>query len=233
MIFHKYQTIYFHIGKTAGVSIEKAFDGDVTRDINSTDYDSFYGRDRENRLYLQHATPKFIQQKVSHDIFSTYFKFTVVRNPFARMVSVFHYLVDQHTQEYGSFEGFIHNLEKLVKIFEPSSGSHYLPQVNYCMIADAPACNEIIFFERLSSDFEKIRQITGLDSRLQHHNQNVWSNWKEKAVHEFYCQETSDILLNLYRDDFHLFGYSDDPEVLMPIYKSKAPLAPYNKEILL
>lgn len=82
MISHKHQCIFIHIPKVAGTSITTLLhDGS---DRNSTD-----GWDPKKQIWRQHAT---CQELLSLGIidaktFGNYFKFTFVRNPWARMVS--------------------------------------------------------------------------------------------------------------------------------------------------
>jgi hypothetical protein len=219
MIFHNHEAIYFHIGKTAGVSIEKAFDN-APRDPRVADYNVFFGADRKGQVNLQHATPGFMQSNISPTIFNEYFKFTVVRNPFARLVSVYHYLIDQHTEEYGCFGNFVKCLAGLIKKPVIRNGSHYLGQYDYCYIEGQPVCDVVIHFEFLPSSFEIVRQKTGLISRLEHHNRNTWSPWKDRPIHDYFSDESADIVRTLYKLDFEKFGYSYSPEIIEPDLKS-------------
>jgi len=69
-ISHKFKCIFIHIPKTAGTSIERKLD--------------LYGRKRGQQ---DHRTIREIKTTISDSIFRKYFKFTFVRNPWARVFS--------------------------------------------------------------------------------------------------------------------------------------------------
>ena len=82
MIIDEYKTIFIHIPKTAGTSI------------------SSYFNERQIRLRVQpgkHDTINHIKQRFSN-LYDSYSKFTVVRNPYDRMVSWYFYLKNECLQ---------------------------------------------------------------------------------------------------------------------------------------
>lgn len=74
MICHNTKSIFIHIPKTGGTSIEKAFG-----------YDWPHIRD------AKHHWPGWIVNRHGREIWDTYFKFTFVRNPWDRAISWLHY----------------------------------------------------------------------------------------------------------------------------------------------
>jgi len=80
LISHKYKAIFIHIQRTGGNSIQQVFtqyDPDVVESV---------GID-PSKQRTKHCFASDIQAAVDRRLFDSYTKFSVVRNPFARMVS--------------------------------------------------------------------------------------------------------------------------------------------------
>ena len=73
---HKYKLIYFHIPKCAGVSVRRAIGIDKTK---------------HNGLFKNVSIGLAIDVKYNTDdeIYNSYHKFSIVRNPFERMLSLY------------------------------------------------------------------------------------------------------------------------------------------------
>ena len=126
MLFHKHKSLFFHVGKAAGSSVEQTF-LQSTPKFSIPNYDLFYGWEPKKGIYLQHATAAFVQKNIHPRMFDEYFKFTVVRNPFTRLVSVFNYNHKGHTAKYETFENFILNLRTILNNTPPERISLYRP----------------------------------------------------------------------------------------------------------
>ena len=133
-------------------------------------YDLFYGWEPKKGIYLQHATAAFVQKNIHPRMFEEYFKFTVVRNPFTRLVSVFNYNHKGHTAKYETFENFILNLRTILNKTHHQNGSHYIDQVHYSHIENERVCDEVVFFEDLPHGFKVIQRKTKLIQPLKHIN---------------------------------------------------------------
>lgn len=73
MIFHGLKAILIHNERTGGTSCKR--------------YLSKFSKSKKN---FSHKLPPLIERIVGDKIFKSYFKFTFVRNPWDRMVSVYH-----------------------------------------------------------------------------------------------------------------------------------------------
>ena len=215
MIFHAYKTIYFHVSKTAGVSIEHAFMPD-SGDVTKPNYDIFYGYDPHENFYLQHASPAFMKSKVSASLFEDYFKFATVRNPFARLVSIYRYQIDQHSKKYGSFENFVLDLKSMLDGPSDEKGSHYSRQFSFCHIGSEPVCDLVIHFEDLPASFELVKQATGLIANLERRNVNSWAPPSDEP-HTYFSSKSAEMVRTLYEQDFETLGYSYDPRIVHPV----------------
>lgn len=81
---HKNKIIFVHIPKCGGTSVESFFDmrnkeslyDDLSSDINKNGV----------TYSLQHLTPNFIKELIP-DVYDDYIKFTIIRNPYERVLS--------------------------------------------------------------------------------------------------------------------------------------------------
>ena len=75
MVHHDYKLVFIHLTKCAGSSIVRTLD--------------FHPVDGPGGGH--HAEASYIKQVVGDKIWNEYFKFTVVRNPYSKMVSLYRY----------------------------------------------------------------------------------------------------------------------------------------------
>jgi len=95
-ISHPYKTIFVHIPKTGGGSLDKVLGvyGYDNKGSNRISDEILYGFEKDPNLALQHLTAAEIKNRVPAETFNTYFKFAFVRNPYARLVSEYHWMKD-------------------------------------------------------------------------------------------------------------------------------------------
>jgi len=183
MIDHSRKLIFIHIARTGGTSIETALVGKDWWLINPK---------------TKHISAGMAQQVYGDEIWSTYTKFSVVRNPWDRVVSMWaakwwHQAseLDKHC----SFEEFILNIKP-----------H--PHEGYNTLFYNEVLNEgidfILRFECLQSDFSCMLNNLGVKDVLlphiekrEHPRYTVMYNDKEKQI-----------VSELYKDDINKFGYS-------------------------
>ncbi len=211
MIDHTREAIYFHIGKTAGSSIEKLLINEA-RDASVVNRTILYGYDDEEGIFLQHASAEMIRRLVGATVFEQYFKFTIVRNPFTRALSVYHYLIDQHKQQFGSFRGYVEALPGLVADQRLQKGSHHAPQTLYTHIDGDYICDYVGKFEDLPQSIIPVQIQLNIDTALKKHNAYRSINWSRKSVASYYTDSMIKIMREVYADDFFYFDYSTNPK---------------------
>ena len=214
MIFHSHRCIFFHVGKAAGTSVELAFDP-RRRQANVANRETFFGLDKELKIYLQHATPTIMREHIPRDVFDSYYKFCVVRNPFSRLVSVYQY--NAHlAKRYGCFEAFVLGLKTDFDVDDPHLCSHQSAQYCYTQIEGRNVCDSVLHLERLPRAFNKVRRATKLNRPLAWVNRSKNTDWSTKPTHQHYSREMQLALLETYARDFELFGYQESPKTLAP-----------------
>lgn len=186
--FEKKRCIFFHIPKTAGMAVSSALFGDITwGHRNVSFYVNHFGKER----------------------FYSFYKFTVVRNPYDRLYSAYIFLknggINQHDtsfsrkylSKYPTFDDFVrHGLnDKNVNRWV-----HFLPQHQFIKNKNG---NIVVDFiakkEQLETDFEIICRYLNVSVSLQTINQT--ENKKDLSLTE----DVKSIIKTHYKEDFNLF----------------------------
>jgi hypothetical protein len=214
-VSHVHRTIFVHIPKTAGTSVESVLGmhGDRT-DIGIRPYfnqqidrEHLYGQD------LQHMTAADLKHVLQHDgVFDRYFKFAIVRNPWDRLVSVFAWLDQKWAKGEeltdGQFEDCVRQLHGMFVVARATRqalrvGAHLRPQAHFIMDRDRrPLVDFIARHENLRADWEHIRREIGiqadLPSRMRSHH---------RPYQSYYTAATRALVAEIYAEDIAAFGY--------------------------
>lgn len=176
IISHSLKFIFVHINKTGGTSIKHAMKPVLSEiDINNL------GKGK-------HVSAKELRERFPEE-WESYFTFGFTRNPWDRTVSKY-FFWKQFNKVPATFEEFIKGGE--------------FKSWTLCGMLCAPA-NEVIVdfvgkFENLSSDFEKVCSIIGIDASLPHINGSKHSNYAD-----YYDPETWQIVQDHYVNDVEKF----------------------------
>ena len=186
-IFLEKNCLFFHIPKTAGISVSKSLFGDVEWGHRSVSfYKSYYGEDTFNTLY----------------------KFCFVRNPYKRLFSAYTFLKQgginnqdlefskSYLKEYINFNEFVlKGLEKK----EIMNWVHFKPQYTFiCDKNDKVVMDFIGKVENLNTDFNTVCKQLNIKSELQTLN-------KSKIIKNEFSEEIKNIIKLKYQKDFNLF----------------------------
>jgi len=204
MISHTYQCIFVHIPKTAGTSIEKKLE--LFQQLE--------------RGVQDHRTIQEIQKFIPESQFRSYFKFSFVRNPWARVFSWYQNVMrdPNHQKALGILSGCSFRQFAEYGLFKNWA---LRPQTYW--IQDKEGCISMDFvgrFERLEQDFAQVCDVLKIKDRtlpkLLHSAENNY------AAH--YDEKTRDIVANRYREEIQAFNYQFED----PFYKD-APRPPVKK----
>jgi len=190
MISHKHRFIFVHAGRTGGTSFERIAGQDVTNDertkhLGNTDFDGKH----LGFQYYQRAFPSE---------FKTFFKFTIVRNPFDRLVSQWFWRTTVIKDHQGmSLKEFIltrHESSKYSEKFKLSGFSinDSLKQFDY-----------IGRFEDLHNTYRYLLEKLNIQQTdMVYSNKTIHNNYQD-----YYTAETIDIVNVKYGLDLELFDY--------------------------
>src|SRR5690606_1348792 len=215
MISHKHKTIFIHIPKCAGSSIETAFGIDVNNNI--IDREHLFGWDDENKLYLQHATPQeLIDNKfISKEQWTDYYKFIVIRNTWDKAMSDFFWF--KETKKFlGSFDDYINKKHDFLKFLQKGKesyrGDHLTPQKEYMFLDGKPILyNKIIYFDKSNLD-DKLEELTkDIDLPRNFFKIKVQVGKKFKNHYsKFYTNKNKELVYMNFQDDIEFFNFKFD-----------------------
>ena len=175
MIIDEHKTIFVHIPKNAGTSIETYFANGSVRIQPS-----------------KHADIYEIKRKFKNS-YNNYKKFTIIRNPYDKMVSWYFYL-KRNLGDYNviEFNNWIKDPSKFWHINDPIS--YLKPQ--YEWINNTV---EIIKFENLNKELNKF-----FNEKI---NLPIINKSNHKHYLEYYNKQSLNIIYKRYKKDFEKFNY--------------------------
>ena len=224
MISHRYKCIFIHIPKCAGTSIEQAlghYDNKIPRD--GQDHRSIRMIERPIKLkYLANIDNfKAIARSIQHNFrnhanpnngntvtkeqYASYFKFVIVRNPWARVYSWYrNVMADEIHQENLNVNNSI-DFNAFLKRFVGTG--LLMPQTYWIKdFSGSIALDYIGRFETLNEDFEQVCELMKLDSISLPHK----IKGSGKDYRQFYNDELIKLVSDVYREEIELFNYSFD-----------------------
>lgn len=173
MIVHEHKLVFIHINRTGGVSIETAFEQPV----------------------MDHTQPFKIMKELG-DKWNEYYKFSIVRNPWDRMVSVY------SNRKKWNNEDSTENIE-----FEDWMLSlNYYKEFNQLKWITNPKSEIIVDFvgrfERLEYDFQKVCRKIGVKKALPHKNKS-----EHQPYQCYYTDKTKKLIEEYCAEEIEMFGY--------------------------
>lgn len=213
MISHTNKCIFIHVSKCAGTSIERAFGIDTNNNskINNV---NLYGWHSETKQYLQHSTPEELMKNnlISQEIWNTYYKFIVVRNPWSRAVSDYFWMMNQKKIILDSFKNFIENRGGFKKVMQPQKKNNYYThlysQKKYFFIQGKEITyDRVIRFENIENELKALAQDLGMSEKLFEKKSNR-SFKKLKHYSLFFNQRRKKIVEKYYLEDINYLNYS-------------------------
>ena len=206
--------IFVHIPKTGGTAMALALEARAKKDdvmIGDTPK-ALKRRHRVNgskaagRVW-KHATLSDIDGLYSVEDLAPLFAFTLVRNPWDRMVSYYHWLQEQD---------FDHPAVTLAKTLE-FSGFLRHPQIAASLRANPAArymtradgveqCNAYVRIEHLQDDLAPVHDHLGFELQLERVN----SSQRRSDYRGYYSDETAQIVADVCDADITRFGYRFD-----------------------
>ncbi|MHB8814127.1 MAG: sulfotransferase family 2 domain-containing protein [Steroidobacteraceae bacterium] len=215
-ISHVHRTIFVHIPKTAGTSVESVLGmhGDKA-DIGirpyfnqEVDREHLYGQD------LQHMTAADLKHVLQHQgVFDRYFKFSIVRNPWDRLVSVFAWMNQKWAKGMelteAEFEASLRQLHGMFIIARSTKqplrvGPHLWPQAHFLVDRERKQLVDFVArHENLTTDWEHIRRKIGIEAdlplRMKSHH---------RPYQSYYNATTRAMVEEIYAEDIAAFSYA-------------------------
>ena len=178
--------IFIHINKTAGTSIGNAIGLPVKH----------------------HQTAREVIARIGKDKWKTAYKFTLVRNPWDKVVSHYEYRRKRNKTQVATRNVAFSDWVK--KTYGPEKDPFYYnnpkafqPQVEWLKDDEGKISIDFIGkFETINKDFDHIKDVIGLDAELPHLNASKRANYQD-----YYDDETRQIVAQWFHEDIEVFGY--------------------------
>ena len=210
-ISYKYKTIFIHIPKCAGTSIERILEINNQKDFYTEtlplkpllNIENF--TDKEYRLCasknMQHYTYLELTKILSEDVLKNFKKIALVRNPYTRLVSVYHF----HNSQNKDFDSFVKdalNLDVFTRTW--LYDGHIETQSSYLINKEGnfSSIDHIFKFEHLEECFSYLENITTKANRPHLRKTDYKKPWQK-----YYSSEIKEFVFNFYREDFINFNY--------------------------
>lgn len=180
IISHTNKFIFIKSEKTAGSSVEQALQPSLL----------------ETDIYLpgSHMLPFQIIETYPIDIFD-YFKFSIVRNPYDKMVSHYYWQQSIENNRYGSFDLLVKDFYDYKSI---SNWKYYSIDNNNIM-------NKIIKFENLQNDLNNLPINTNIDISNIFEKSNVRP--ANIAYQELYSTTSKEMVEEQCSNEIEMFNY--------------------------
>jgi hypothetical protein len=186
------------------------------------------GKMMKLRTFIQKAPPwHYPVQHLpsSYNPYVGYDLFTVVRNPYTRIISEFYYLKPYLKRKnpdalLGNDPGYMNEwLAKRIKKMKKcsfqkrcffSSGGHFIPQYKYIYSGDRKIVKHVIRFEHLEQDFAALMESASLNVTLPTIKAKARSQETAGLTAQNLTKETVELVTRVYKKDFILGNYSTD-----------------------
>ena len=208
MISHDKKCIFIHIPKCGGTSVEDVI---WPQEQGRTEDDLWMGfvNRFENKYQtggLQHLLARQVREEVGSDVFSTYYKFAFVRNPWDRIVSQFSYM--QQRPDLMDFLGMTSDTEFMayLELIRRKEHVQWMPQVRFLLDQDGSLLvDRIGRLESFDEDCEQIFSALGLPlDRLPGHVNRS----KRRPFQAYYSDdEIIEVVADIFSEDISFLGY--------------------------
>ena len=202
MVSHKHRCIFIHIPKTAGMSIENSFLKSLGLKFYRGQCPSLllvYNQDKSiGPPSLAHLTPfQYVDHSyLSKELFESYFKFSFVRNPWERIVSIYKYFKYHKMM---TFEDF---LKVIFPYLWKERYDFVRPQVDFLYDRNGNQIVDFIGrFESLKKDMDTVK------TKLAHPLADLSHINKPPGAHNWYSRWTMRFIFKQLKKNPGLFKH--------------------------
>ena len=194
--FSRRKIIFVHIPKTGGTSISAALFGNAS-------------------LTWGHFGVRDFYAELGAEI-DDYYKFCVVRNPWDRFVSAYHYLsnvpdtVTFRTKSFADLFVRGRSIDDLARYLHENPHmrrwAHFRPQSDFITLGGKVRVDRVIRFERMAIELSEMGEEVGIPELRATPHLNVSS--RASSYRSYYTDTTAGLVADVYRSDIETFGYS-------------------------
>lgn len=222
IISHTHRYIFIKSLKTAGTSVEAALSKHCGNDDMVTPLgDYWFNRDERGEWihsamnaegFFQHDSAAEVNRKVSPKVWNEYFKFSITRNPWDRVVSDFSWQA-RNTPEMRPVRRWYHRLgapfdefQQTTRLFRRYVAGDWTTNDRFYLMNGALCVDFVIRYERLSEDLAEVCRRVGLPALgLPHLKSGLRQGGHPYA--EYYDEPSKAVVAERHHNDTRLFGY--------------------------
>ena len=218
LISHRYQYIYLKTMKTAGTSVEIYFERycvDPAATFEERHYRQpqvskwgvigYRGSNPDGHIWYNHMPASRVRELLGDDLWSRYFKFCVVRNPFDKVVSWFWFQLSDPARNKLGRVPFPVVRESFVAW---ARRAEFPLDRQVFMIGDEPVADYFIRYESLARDMQKVcRQLRLPWEPARLGRYKTGSRVRQEHFSMYYDAETESAVRSAYGWELEYFGY--------------------------
>jgi len=215
IVSHKYKLIFLKTTKTAGTSVEVALseflgDDDVITPLHQTDEElriekGFKGaqnyvlKNKGGNARLSNHTAAVTAKKIlGEDIFDSYYKVAVARNPWERIVSAY-FFQKAANESFVSFEEYLYSDRRLDGLIKHGWGIY--------TIDDKIVVDEVILYQNLNVSYRNLLQKLGISSENGLPFTKVAGKKATAHYSEMYDDKSIERVKNYFAKEIEAFGF--------------------------
>ena len=223
IISHTHRYIFIKSEKTAGTSVEAALSqhcGD--QDMVTPLGDYWFNRDERGKWvhsamnaegFFQHDPAAEVRRKVPAEVWRGYFKFSIARNPWDRVVSDFSWQA-RNRPELQPARRWYHKLgvpfdefEQTRRMFHGFVAGDWKTNDRFYLLDDELCVDFVVRYERLTDDLGEVCRRVGLPPitlpRLK-----AGLRKEGRSYRDYYDEASKVIVAERHKNDIRLFGYA-------------------------
>ena len=208
IVSHEHKFIFVKTRKTAGTSLEVFLEPlcgeqDVVTPVSPAyqDSETVTHRPRNHDGFRNHAPANIIRGLVGDAAWNDYYKFSVERSPWDKMVSMYWWRKFQYNID-DDFASFCH------KAVESPNNVYTCPSDFHFYTLNGELCvDTVIQFESLLADFSSVCEHLGLGSVSALPRAKSKIRKEKRHYSEYYDDELRELVAERFRNEIEMFGY--------------------------
>lgn len=172
----------------------------LSRRLNS---ETGFGNKLKEGLGRMLSGPNPDYDKISKRLLDEYYVFSIVRNPYDRLVSEIAWTAGRwKAREQLDFELFRERVIDILTMPAKKIPERYKPQHDYVLIDGKKYMHDVFHYENLRTIAETLKEKVGISEDIPHRMRSNHGSWEN-----YYNPDLRELVYNHYKMDFELFGY--------------------------